>query len=92
MLSGGAVAGFLALFFLSTALAWGIAEELDWWASFLIVGLLWTAIAALLGYAGRDKLNEAGGPERTMAELRADRELATTRQAPATPPSHLRND
>lgn len=76
MLGGGAVAGYLAALLLSFAAAWGIAEALDPWAGFLIVGIIWAIVAAVLASAGRNKMQDIKSPEATSAELKADRQLA----------------
>lgn len=76
-LTSGAFAALVAVFMLSAALAWGIAEFLEPWAGFLIVGLIWTALAAALGVTGKKKLDDVNAvPEKTVAELRADQALA----------------
>lgn len=56
MVTGGAVAAFVALLMLSFALAWGLAEAIDAGWAFLLVGLLWAGVAAGLALAGRDRL------------------------------------
>ena len=76
MLAGAGVVAFIAIVMLSAALAWGIAVPLNAWAGFLIVGLLWAAAAAALGLIGKRKLDATKGPEETMAEIQADKELA----------------
>lgn len=77
LLSSGAFAAIVAVFMLSAALAWGLAEALDPWAGFLIVGILWTIAAIALGLVGKNKLaNVNTVPEKTKAELEADRDLA----------------
>ena len=75
MFGGGAVAGHLALLLLSMAAAWGIAEALEPWAGFLIVGILWAVVATVLALNGKEKLSKVSGPEATSAELDADRRL-----------------
>lgn len=76
VLGGGAVAGYFAVLLLSFAAAWGIAEAWDAWAGFLIVGLVWAVVAAVLASSGRKKMQEVRGPEATAAELKADQRLA----------------
>src|SRR3546814_10144910 len=56
MLTGGAIAALFAAMMLSLALAWGLAEVMDAGWAFLIVGLVWTAAAAVLAYVGRNEL------------------------------------
>ncbi|HEX4901924.1 MAG TPA: phage holin family protein [Acidimicrobiales bacterium] len=76
VLGGGALAGYLAVLLLSFAAAWGIAEAWDAWAGFLVVGLVWAVIAAVLAATGKKKMQEVKGPEATAAELKADQRLA----------------
>jgi uncharacterized membrane protein YqjE len=56
LLGGGAIAGLLALLLLSMALAWGLAELIDAGLAFLVVGLVWAAVAAVLALRGRQQL------------------------------------
>lgn len=72
LIGGGAIAGLMALILLSFAAAWGLAEIVDAGWAFLIVGLVWTAVAAYLAKTGRDRLNEAHGPEKTIEEVKED--------------------
>jgi len=76
VLGGGALAGYFAVLLLSFAAAWGIAEAWDPWAGFLVVGVVWAVIAAVLASTGRKKMQEVKGPEATAAELKADQRLA----------------
>jgi len=77
MLSAGAFAAVVAVFMLSAAAAWAIAAPLNEWLGFLIVGLVWVLVAAVLGVIGRRRLKAINmTPERTVDELRADRDLA----------------
>lgn len=76
MLAGAGVVGHLALLMLSAALAWGLAVPLNAWAGFLIVGLLWAAVAAVLALQGKKQLGQASGPDKTVAEIQADKALA----------------
>jgi uncharacterized membrane protein YqjE len=56
MLAGGGLAGYLALIFLSFAAAWGLATEMPTGVAFLIVGVVWVVIAAMLAAVGRTEL------------------------------------
>jgi uncharacterized membrane protein YqjE len=56
LLGGGAIAALLALLLLSMALAWGLAELIDAGAAFLVVGLVWAVVAAVLALRGRQQL------------------------------------
>jgi uncharacterized membrane protein YqjE len=59
LLGGGAVAAFLALLLLSFAAAWGLAEVMAAGIAFLLVGLVWAVVAAVLAVRGREKLQSA---------------------------------
>lgn len=74
-LTSGAFAAFVAVLMLSSAAAWAIAEALDPWAGFLIVGLIWAIVAAVLASVGKNKLSDVSAPTTTKAELDADRRL-----------------
>ncbi len=77
MLSGGAVAGLVAIVFLSHAAAWGLAAIIPDPLAFLVVGLVWAAIAAVLALQGKGKLQATDPvPHATVAELGRDRDLA----------------
>lgn len=79
LLGGGAVAGWIAVLLLSLAAAWGLADALDnVWLGFLIVGLLWLAVAAVLALMGRSRLEEVDPkPRQTVHELKEDKEWLT---------------
>jgi len=78
LLSSGAFAALVAVFMLSAALAWGIAVPLNEWLGFLIVGLLWTTAALVLAMVGKKKFADVNAvPEKTVAEIKADKALAS---------------
>ena len=73
MLTGGAVAGLLALTLLSFALAWGLAEVMEPGWAFLIVGLIWSAVAGALALVGRRELQSVNPvPEVTKQTVQED--------------------
>jgi uncharacterized membrane protein YqjE len=74
LLSGAAVSALLAILLLSFAAAWGLSEIVPEGVAFLIVGLVWAAVAAVLGLSGRQRLAEAKGPEKTVEEVKEDAE------------------
>jgi uncharacterized membrane protein YqjE len=75
LLGGGAAAGLLGAMMLSFAAAWGLAEVMDQWLAFLIVGLVWLVAAAAMATAGRNELKEVDPkPRETLEELREDKE------------------
>ncbi|GAA4404459.1 phage holin family protein [Fodinibacter luteus] len=55
-LGGAAVAGQLALVFLSLALWWALGDLIGLGWSALVVGLLWAAVAGVLAATGRNRL------------------------------------
>ena len=57
-LTGAAVAALIALIMLSGAAAWGLSEIVPEGVGFLIVGLVWAAVAGFLTLSGRRKLSE----------------------------------
>jgi uncharacterized membrane protein YqjE len=59
MVGGGAVAGLMALLLLSFAAAWGLSEIVAEGVAFLIVGLVYAAVAAVLLLRGRDQIKTA---------------------------------
>lgn len=76
MLGGAGVVGLIAVLMLSMAAAWAIAVPLNPWAGFLIVGLIYGAVAAVLAMQGKKKLDATNPVPETIEELQADRELA----------------
>lgn len=80
MLAAGAVAGFVALLLLAWALSWALALVMPTWAAFLIVGLLFGAVAAGLLMTGRKKLQAVDPtPHQTIETLQEDREWLSER-------------
>ena len=75
MLGGAAFVGYLAVLLLSFALAWGLNDAFDnsGWLGFVIVGLVYGAVAAVLLAQGRNKLKEINPvPEQTVDTLKED--------------------
>jgi hypothetical protein len=67
LLSGAAVAGYLAVLFLSLALWWALGSvlgSLGW--SAVVVAVLWAVIAAVMAAVGRSNLKKVTGMPRTM--------------------------
>ncbi len=76
-LTGGAVAALFAVLMLSFAMAWGLAELIDAGWAFLVVGLVWAAVAAALALTGRRELQAVDPvPEATAATIQDDIEWA----------------
>jgi len=79
LVGGAALAGWIALLLVSFASAWGLAELFDSvWLGFLVVGVVWVAIAAALFINGRQTLQEIEPmPRQTMNELEEDKKWLT---------------
>lgn len=72
MLGAAALAAWLALVMLSLTLAWLLDKGLDRALSFLLVGLLWIIVAAVLGSIGKRKMSEAKPLPETVQTLKED--------------------
>jgi len=71
-LGGGMVAAFLAITFLSVALALLLAQALNDALSFAIVAVVWAIAAAVLVSAGRRKLRAVRPLPETTASIKED--------------------
>jgi hypothetical protein len=79
---GAALAGYLALVLLSFAAAWGLAELMAAGWAFLIVGVVYGIVAAILFVQGRNRMKRvAPVPEQTMETLKEDVEWAKARKS-----------
>jgi uncharacterized membrane protein YqjE len=77
MLTAGGLTGYLALMLLSFAAAWGLSEGMPTGFAFLIVGLVWAAVALFLALTGRDQLRTVHPvPEQTKQTIKEDVEWA----------------
>jgi len=72
MLAAAALCAWLALVMLSLTLAWLLDKGLDRAVSFLLVGLLWVVVAAVLGSIGKRYLREAKPMPETVQTLKED--------------------
>jgi uncharacterized membrane protein YqjE len=72
MLSGSALAGYLALILLTFAAAWGLSEVMPEGVAFLIVGIVVAAIAAVLFVIGRERMREVRPVPETTETLKED--------------------
>ena len=82
MLGGGAFAGWFALLFLSFALAWLLDEWMHTALAFLIVGLLYTAAAAVLVVQGRARLQSVNPvPSQTVETIKEDVQWARAQRS-----------
>src|SRR4051794_386787 len=76
LLTGAALAGYLAVALLSWAAAWGLAEAIPTGWAFCIVGLVWAAAAAALAINGRNRLQSVQPLPQTTRSLQEDAEWA----------------
>jgi len=72
MFGGAAVTGILAVVLLSFAAAWGLAEVMAPGWAFLIVGVVWAAVAAVLFVSGRSRLSDLSPLSDTQRTLKED--------------------
>jgi uncharacterized membrane protein YqjE len=72
MFGGAAVTGLLALLLLSFAAAWGLAEVMAAGWAFLIVGLVWAAVAAVMFLSGRSRMSDLSPLSETQATVKED--------------------
>ena len=70
MLSGAAVAGYLAILFLSIALWWALGAVINRGWSALVVALIWGLVAAVLASRGRTELKRVNGAPRTAETVK----------------------
>jgi hypothetical protein len=72
-LGAAGFAGFMALLLLSFAAAWGLAEVVARGIAFLVVGLVYAVVAAVLALMGKNKLAAFKPvPEQTVDTLKED--------------------
>ena len=70
---GAALAAYMALVLLSFAAAWGLSEVVPEGVAFLIVGLIYAAIAAVMYLRGRERAREFSiVPEETVESVKED--------------------
>jgi uncharacterized membrane protein YqjE len=73
MFGAAALAGYMAIVVLSFAAAWGLAEVMAAGLAFLIVGVIWAAVGAVLYFRGRDRLERVQlKPEQTVQTVKED--------------------
>jgi len=73
MLGAAGVVALLATMLLAWAAAWGLAEVIPTGFAFLVVGIVFLVVAAVLGSAGKKKMSSVNAvPDQTVATLRAD--------------------
>lgn len=72
MMAVAGVAALLALTLLSFAAAWGLDEVMHRALAFVIVGVVWTALAAILFQRGRQEMTAMRGIPQTKASVEED--------------------
>ena len=72
MLAGAGLSAWLALVMLSLTLAWWLDKALDRAVSFLLVGLTWAGIAAVLAIVGKKRVARARPLPDTVQTLKED--------------------
>jgi len=77
MLGAAAVTGFLTLILLAFAAAWGLSEVVPEGVAFLVVGVVFGVVAAVLASAGKKKIASVNPmPDQTVQTLKADVQVA----------------
>ncbi len=76
MFAGAGLAGWLALLFLSFALAWLLDQAMNTALAFAIVGVLWAAAALVLAMKGKQDIKSVEGLPTTVQTLKEDVEWA----------------
>jgi len=81
MFAGAGVAGLLALIMVSFALAWLIDQALNTALSFLIVGIIWAIVGAILMSSAKKKMKDVDVLPQTKATIKEDLEWAKTQKS-----------
>jgi uncharacterized membrane protein YqjE len=81
MLAGAAVAALLAAILLSFALAWVLDQGINRALAFLIVGVLWAGVAAVLMAAGRKRMKAIEALPQTRETVKEDVEWAKAQKS-----------
>ncbi|MDQ4133157.1 MAG: phage holin family protein, partial [Actinomycetota bacterium] len=77
MFAGAGVTGFVALLLVAMAAAWGLAEVVAPGWAFLIVGVVFGAVAAVLGLQGKKKFEQLNPvPRQTIETVKQDVQVA----------------
>lgn len=72
MVGGGAVAGLMALLLLSFAAAWGLSELVPEGVAFLVVGVVYAVVAAVLLQRGKEQITSTPVVPTTVETLKED--------------------
>jgi hypothetical protein len=77
MFAGAGITGFVALLLVAMAAAWGLAEVVEPGLAFLIVGVVFGAIAGVLALQGKKKLQALNPvPHQTLDTVKQDVQVA----------------
>jgi len=88
LLGGAGFVGLLALIFLSVAAAYAFGRLVNLGTGFLIVGVLYLLVAAVLALLGKRSLSKVGPPEKTLETVKDDISWARhPTQHPTTAPA-----
>lgn len=81
MLAGAGVAAWIALLMLSLALAWLLDQAMNRALAFLLVGVLWVVVAAVLAARGRRTMKQVEPLPQTMTTLKEDVQWAKAQKS-----------
>jgi hypothetical protein len=81
LLGAAGIAGHFALFFVSMALAWGLTEIMPEGFAFLLVGVLYAIVAAVLATKGKERMQAVRPPEQTIETVKEDVQWARARMS-----------
>ena len=76
MFAGAGVAAWMALLFVSLALAWLLDQAMNTALAFLIVGLIWVVAAAVLALVGKSRIKSVEPLPTTVQTIKEDVEWA----------------
>jgi len=76
MFAGAGVAAWMALVFVSLALAWLLDQAMNTALAFLLVGLIWVIAAAVLALVGKSRIKSVGSLPTTVQTIKEDVEWA----------------
>ena len=82
MFGAGGFVGYLAVIMLSFAAAWALAAVIPDGLAFLVVGVVYAAVAAVLFLLGKSRMQEFNPvPQETVETLKEDMEWARARKS-----------
>jgi len=82
MFGAGGFVGYLAIIMVSFAAAWALAAVIPDGLAFLVVGVVYAAVAAVLFLLGKSRMQEFNPvPQETVETLKEDMEWARARKS-----------